>query len=46
MRKFINLANSTIDFYVLYIMLAQNTNRFRRLVLEKFITVIYFNSVE
>ena len=42
MKKSINLANSTINLYVLYIKLAQNTKQFRRLVLENFITVIHF----
>ena len=42
MQKSINLANSTINLYVLYIKLAQNTKQFRRLVLENFITVIHF----
>ena len=42
MKKCINLANSTLNLYVLYIKLAQNTTQFRRLVLENFITVIHF----
>ena len=42
MKKCINLANSTLNIYVLYIKLAQNTKQFRRLVLENFITVIHF----
>ena len=33
---------STFNLYVLFIKLAQNTKQFRRLVLENFITVIYF----
>ena len=46
MKKCINLANSTLNLYVLYIKLAQNTKQFRRLVLENFITVIQILSVE
>ena len=42
MKKYINLANSTFNLYVLHIKLAQNTKQFRRLVLENFITVIHF----
>ena len=42
MKKCINLANSTFNLYVLYIKLAQNTNQFRRLVIENFNTVINF----
>ena len=42
MKKCIDLANSTFNFYVLYIKLAQNTKQFRRLVHENFITVINF----
>ena len=42
MKKGINLANSTFNLYVLYIKLAQNTNQFRRFVVENFITVIHF----
>ena len=42
MKKYINLANSTFNLYLLYIKLAQNTKEFRRLVLENFITVFYF----
>ena len=42
MKKFINLANSTFNLYVLYIKLAQNTKQFCRLVQENFITVINF----
>ena len=42
MKKCINLANSSLNLYVLYIKLAQNTNQFRSLVLENFITVIHF----
>ena len=42
MKKCINLANSTFNLYVLYIKLAQNTNQFKRLVQENFITVINF----
>ena len=41
-KKCINLANFTYNLYVLYIKLAQNTNQFRRLVLENFITIINF----
>ena len=41
-KKCTNLANSTFNLYALYIKLAQNTKQFRRLVLENFITVIYF----
>ena len=40
-EKCINLANSTLNMYVLYIKLAQNTKQFRRLILENFITVIH-----
>ena len=43
MKKCINLANSTFNLYVLYIKLAQNTKRFRKLVLENFITVMHFS---
>ena len=42
MKQCINHANSTLNFYVLYIKLAQNTKQFRGLVLENFITVINF----
>ena len=42
MKKSINLANSTLNLYVLYIEQAQNTKHFRRLVLENFITAIHF----
>ena len=42
MNKCINLANSTFNLYALYLKLVQNTKQFRRLVLEKFITVINF----
>ena len=42
MKKYINLANSTFNLYILYIKLAQKTKQFRRLVLENFITVISF----
>ena len=42
MKKYIHLANSTFNLYVLYIKLAQNTMQLRRLVLEKFITIIHF----
>ena len=42
MKKCINLANSTFNFYLLYIKLAQNTKQFRRLVQDNFITVINF----
>ena len=42
MKKCINLANSTFNLHLLYIRLAQNTKQFRRLVLEKFITVFNF----
>ena len=42
MKKCINLAISTFNLYVLYVNLAQNTKQLRRLVLENFITVIYF----
>ena len=42
MKKCINLANSTFNLYVLYIILAQNTKQLRGLVLENFITVIHF----
>ena len=42
MKKCINFANSSFNLYVLYIKLAQNTKQLRRLVLENFITVIYF----
>ena len=42
MKKCINLANSTFNLYVLNIKLEQNTKQCRRLVLENFITVIYF----
>ena len=42
MKKYVNLANSTFNLYVLYIKVAQNTTQFRRLVLENFITVIHF----
>ena len=42
MKKCINLANSTLNLYVLYIKLAQNTKQFRKLVLEYFISVINF----
>ena len=42
MKKCINLTNSTFNLYVLYIKLAQNTKKFRRLDLENFITVIHF----
>ena len=42
MKKKINLANSTLNGYVLYIKLAQHIKQFRRLVLENFITVIIF----
>ena len=42
MKKCIDLANSTFNLYVLFITLAQNTQQFRRLVLENFITVIHF----
>ena len=41
-KKSINLVNSTFNLYVFYIKLAQNTNQFKRLVLENFITVIHF----
>ena len=41
-KKCINLANSTFNLYVLYIKQAQNSEQFRRLVLENFITVINF----
>ena len=40
MKKCINPANSTFNFYVLK--LAQNTKQFRRLITENFITVINF----
>ena len=43
MKKCIHLANFTFNLYVLYIQLAQNAKQFRRLVLENFITVIYFS---
>ena len=39
MKKCMNLANFTFNLYLLYIKLAQKTKRFRRLVLENFITV-------
>ena len=42
MKKWINLANSTFNLYVLYIKLAQNTKQLRWLILENFITVIHF----
>ena len=42
MKKCINLANFTFNLYVLHIKLAHNTEKFRRLVLENFITVIHF----
>ena len=42
MKKCINLTNSTFNLYVLYIKLAQNTKKFRRSVLENFITAIHF----
>ena len=45
MKKCINLANSTFNLYVLYIKLTHNTKQFRRLVLENFITAIYFSFV-
>ena len=41
-EKCINLANSTLNVYLLYIKLAQNTKQFRRFVLENFITVFNF----
>ena len=34
MEKCIKLANSTVNLYVLYIKLAQNIKKFRRLVLD------------
>ena len=43
MKNALNLANSTFNLEVLYIKLAQNTKRFRRLVLENFINVISFS---
>ena len=42
MKKCINLANATVNLYVRYIKLAQNTKQFRSLVLENFITIIHF----
>ena len=42
MKKCINLANSTLNLYVLYIKLAQNTKQFRRFVPENFITSFNF----
>ena len=42
MKKYINLANSTFNLYVLNIKLAQNTKQFRRLVRKNFNTVINF----
>ena len=42
MKKCLNIANSSLNLYLLYIKLAQNTKQFRRLVLEKFITVFNF----
>ena len=42
MKKCINLANSTFNLYVLYMKLSQNTEQFRRFVLESFINVIHF----
>ena len=41
MKKCLNLANSNFNPYVLYIKLAQNTQQFKRLVLENFITGIH-----
>ena len=46
MKKYINLANSTVNLYVLYIKLAQNTKQFRRLVLENFIISLISYLVE
>ena len=37
MKKCLNIANSSINLYLLYIKLARNTKQFRRLVLENFI---------
>ena len=42
MKKCINLTNSTFNLYVLYNKLAQNTQQFKRLVLENFISVFHF----
>ena len=42
MKKCINLANSTFNLLVHYIKLAQDTNQFRRMVIENFINVINF----
>ena len=46
MKKCINPANFTVNLYVLYTNLAQNTKQFRRLVLRTLLLSFISNSVE